>query len=456
MKRDFERMAIGAFLYPTGYHVAAWRHPEVPPDAGIRPEHYIEITQLAERGKFDLIFLPDSAGVRGKDMAALSRTAIRYVSQLEPLTLLGVLSTATERVGLTASVSTTYSDPYTVARVIASLDHLSKGRAGWNLVTSQNPEEALNFSFDAQPDHDDRYVRATEFADVVRALWDSWDDDAFVYDKADGLFFRPDGVAPINHRGDRFKVRGPMNMPRSPQGQPVIIQAGSSEAGKELAARTADVVFSAQPDMAAAAAFYQDVKSRMAAYGRATEALHILPGVFPYVGRTHAEAEAKLDELQELIHPAVGISLLVSELGGFDLSGYDYDGPVPDLPKSNAGQARQRLLIDMAHREDLTIRQLAQRVAGSRGHFQPIGSAEEVADEIEQWFVEGAADGFMVMAPALPGGLRDFVELVVPELQRRGLFRTEYTGTTLRDHLGYSRPAPRRAVIAASKAASRP
>jgi FMN-dependent oxidoreductase (nitrilotriacetate monooxygenase family) len=440
---ETEQMAIGAFLYPTGYHVAAWRHPDVPADAGIDVRHYIEITRIAERGKFDLIFLPDSAGVRGTDMEALSRTAVRYVAQLEPLTLLGALAVSTERVGLTATVSATYNEPYHAARKIASLDHMSGGRAGWNLVTSQNPEEAFNFGFDAQPDHAERYARAAEFARVVRGLWDTWEDTAFVRDKESGLFFRPEAVAPLNYRSDRFKVRGPLNMPRSPQGHPPTLQAGSSEAGKDLAASSGEVIFTAQPTLQDAQAFYKDVKGRLGAYRRTPGELRILPGVFPFVGRTRQEARDKFEQLQELIDPVVGLGLLSSELGHVDLSGFPLDGPLPPLPPSNAGKGRQKLLVEMAEREQLSIRQLAQRVAGSRGHWQPMGTASDVADELQEWFENEAADGFMIMAPSLPAGLADFVDLVVPELQRRGLFRTEYRGRTLRNHLGLARPSGR-------------
>ncbi|MBZ6288445.1 LLM class flavin-dependent oxidoreductase [Streptomyces olivaceus] len=436
-----EQMAISAFLYPTGYHVAAWRHPDVPADAGIDARHYIEITRIAERGKFDFIFLPDSAGIRGRDMEALSRTAVRYVAQLEPFTLMGALAVSTSRIGLTATVSSSYNEPYHVARKIASVDHMTGGRAGWNLVTSQNPEEAFNF--DAQPDHDTRYARAAEFAEVVRGLWDSWEDGAFVRDKEAGLFFRPEGVVPLDYRSERFKVRGPLNMPRSPQGHPVTLQAGSSEAGKELGASSGEVIFTAQPTLQEAQAFYKDLRSRLARYGRAQDEVRVLPGVFLFVGRTRQEARDKFEQLQELIDPVVGLGLLSSELGHVDLSGFPLDGPLPPLPPSNAGQGRHKLLVDLAAREQLTLRQLSQLVDGSRGHWQPMGSASDVADELQEWYENDAADGFMIMAPALPAGLSDFVDLVVPELQRRGLFRTDYRGRTLRDHLGLARPAGR-------------
>ncbi len=438
------RMRLGAFFYPTGYHVAAWRHPDVPSDAGIDFRHYAQLARTAERGRFDFLFLPDSAAVRGTDMTVLSRSAIRYVAQLEPLSLLSALAAGTEHIGLTGTFSSTYNEPYHVARKVASLDHISGGRAGWNMVTSQNPDEGYNFGFDSQPDHDTRYARAEEFADVVKGLWDSWEDDAFVRDKESGLFFDPAGVHPLEHRGEHFAVRGPLNVPRTPQGHPVTLQSGSSEPGRELAARTADVVFTAQSSLGSAKLYYADVKSRLAKHGREPGDLQVLVGVFPFVGSTHQEAVEKFERLQSLIDPVVGLALLGSELGGVDLSGHSLEGPLPELPPSNAGKSRRELLIDLAARESLTLRQLFERVAGSRGHSELVGSGSEVADQLEAWIDQGAADGFIVMPPQLPSGLDDFVDLVVPELQRRGRMRTGYEGTTLRKHLGLRRPPMRR------------
>jgi FMN-dependent oxidoreductase (nitrilotriacetate monooxygenase family) len=443
---------LAAFLYPTGYHVAAWRHPRVPADAGVSLPHFADLARTAERGRFDFIFLADSMAVRGRDLPALSRTAIRYVAQFEPLTLLGALAAVTERIGLVASATTTYNEPFHLARKLASLDHISGGRAGWNLVTSQNPDEAPNFGLPSHPSHAERYARAREFVDVVRGLWDSWEDDAFVRDKESGIFFDPEKLHVLDHEGDFFTVRGPLNVPRSPQGHPVLVQAGSSDAGRELAAETAEVVFTAQTDPDGARAFYEDVRARAEGYGRAHDELAIMAGVFPFVGRTEQEAHEKLEQLQELIDPVVGLSLLAGQLGGVDLSQYPLDGPLPDLPETNLSKSRRQLLIDLAHREGLTIRELALRVAGSRGHWQVVGSAEQVADELEHWFRTGAADGFNVMAPALPGGLEDFVDLVIPELQRRGLFRREYEGRTLREHLGLRRPEHRAVGSVATEA----
>lgn len=434
-------MRLGAFLYPTGYHVAAWRHPGVPADAGINFAHYAELTRTAERGKLDFVFLPDSSAIRGTDMAALSRTAIRYVAQFEPLTLLGALAAVTERIGLTATVSSTYHEPYHVARMIASLDHISGGRAGWNLVTSQNPYEAYNFGLAEHPDHAARYARAGEFAEVVKGLWDTWEDGAFTRSKETGQFFDPEGVRPLDHSGPHFSVRGPLNVPRTPQGHPVTLQAGSSGPGRDLAAASADVVFTAQHSLDAALAFATDVRARAVKAGRSARDVQILAGVFPFVGRTQAEAEAKSEALQDLIDPRVGLSLLGSELGGVDLGDCDPDGPLPPLPPSDSGTSRRDLLVEMAAREGLTVRELYKRVAGSRGHWQLVGTAASVADELAAWFESGAVDGFVVMPPQLPDGLDDFVDLVVPELRRRGLFREEYEGATLRDHLQLDRPA---------------
>jgi FMN-dependent oxidoreductase (nitrilotriacetate monooxygenase family) len=442
-------MTIGAFLYPTGYHIAAWRHPDVPAAAGIDFGHYAKLASVAEQACMDFIFLPDSSAMRGTDLATLSRTAIRYVAQLEPMTLLSALAATTSRIGIAATLSSTYNEPYQVARAVASLDHISGGRAGWNLVTSQNPQECFNFGYATQPSHADRYARAEEFVDVVKGLWDSWDDNAFLRDKRSGRFFDPDGLTSLNHRGKWFTVRGPLNMPRPPQGHPVTLQAGASEAGRALAARTAEVVFTAQPTLASAREFYQDVKNRAARHGRSPDDLIILVGCNLFVGRTRQEAGAKFTALQDLIDPEVGLSLLASELGGFDLSGYPLDGPLPPLPVSNAGRSRQRLLIDLAERENLTIRELCLRVAGPRGHWQLVGTPDDIADAFQEWTGCGAADGFIIMPPQLPGSLDDFAEAVVPRLQDRGLFRRHYAGQTLRDHLGLRRPENRRRTISA-------
>jgi len=440
--RQTRQMKLGAFLMTDGHHVAAWRHPRSRPDAGVSIEHFIELATLAERAKFDAVFLADSVGVRDRNIDSLSHTS-RAVS-FEPLTLLSALSVVTKRIGLIATASTSFNEPFNIARKFASLDLLSHGRAGWNLVTSSTDSEALNFNYDQHLAHADRYERALEFADVVTGLWNTWEDDAFVRDQASGVFFAPDKLHVLNHRGKHFKVRGPLNVARSPQGHPVIVQAGASEPGKELAAATAEAIFTAQLTLADAQAFYADVKGRLEKYGRDPDHLKIMPGVFPVVGRTEAEAREKFEELQSRIHPAVGLALLSGNLGGVDLSGYPLDGPLPDLPETNGPKSRQKLVIDLARRENLTIRQLYLSIAGARGHWQVVGTAAQIADQLEERFLKGGADGFNVMAPYLPGGLQDFVDHVIPELRRRGLFRSEYEGATLRENLGLPFPAHKR------------
>ncbi|MGV2103858.1 LLM class flavin-dependent oxidoreductase [Rhizobium sp. 21-4511-3d] len=444
------QLRLGAFLYPTGHHIAAWRHPDAQADAGSNFAHYVELAQLAERGKFDLIFMADGVGTRGTDIEALSRTATRYVAQFEPITLLSALAAVTRNIGFVATASTSYNEPYHIARKFASLDHISGGRAGWNLVTSSSEHEAHNFGRDEHYAHGERYERAEEFADVVTGLWDTWEEGAFPRDKQSGLYFDPDKQHVLNHKGKFFKVRGPLNVARSPQGHPVLVQAGSSEPGKELAARTAEVVFTAHQTFEEARTFYADLKGRLRKYGRHADDLKVMPGIFPVVGRTIAEAEEKFEQIQELIHPVVGLALLSGMTGGVDLSAHPLDGPVPALPETNASKSRQRLLLDLAHRENLTIRQLYLRIAGARGHRQIVGTPAQIADEMQHWFTGGAADGFNIMPPHLPVGLRDFVDLVLPELRRRGLFRNEYEGTTLRQNLGLRTPQhPASAPLAA-------
>ena len=443
-------LRLGAFLYPTGHHIAAWLHPVAQADAGSNFAHYVELAQLAERGKFDLIFMADGVGTRGTDIEALSRTATRYVAQFEPITLLSALAAVTRNIGFVATASTSYNEPYHIARKFASLDHISGGRAGWNLVTSSSEHEAHNFGRDEHYAHGERYERAEEFADVVTGLWDTWEEGAFPRDKQSGLYFDPEKQHVLNHKGKFFKVRGPLNVARSPQGHPVLVQAGSSEPGKELAARTAEVVFTAHQTFEDARTFYADLKGRLRKYGRHADDLKVMPGIFPVVGRTIAEAEEKFEQIQELIHPVVGLALLSGMTGGVDLSAYPLDGPVPALPETNASKSRQRLLLDLAHRENLTIRQLYLRIAGARGHRQIVGTPAQIADEMQHWFTGGAADGFNIMPPHLPVGLRDFVDLVLPELRRRGLFRNEYEGTTLRQNLGLRTPQhPASAPLAA-------
>lgn len=436
-------LRLGAFLYPTGHHIAAWRHPDSHAEAGRDFRHYVQLAQAAEAAKFDLIFLADGSGTRGDNVEFPSRTAHSYVAQFEPLTLLSALAAVTDRIGLVGTASTTFNEPYHIARKFASLDHISGGRAGWNLVTSSSAHEAKNFNFDEHLAHARRYERAVEFAEVVDGLWDSWDEDAFVRDKAAGRYFDPAKRHVLDHRGEFFKVRGPLNVERSPQGRPVVVQAGSSEAGKALAARTAEVIFTAQQTLADAVAFYADVKGRMAQYGREPDDLKIMPGVMPIVAGTQAEAQEKFEQLQALIDPTVGLALVSTLTGGFDLSGYPLDGPIPQLPETNASKSRQSLTIELARRENLTIRELYLRVAGARGHWQLVGTPAQIADALEERFVHYGADGYNVMPALLPNSLDDFIRLVLPELRRRGLFRSEYEGRTLRENLGIRRPVPR-------------
>ncbi|WP_338806562.1 LLM class flavin-dependent oxidoreductase [Pseudomonas chlororaphis] len=431
------QLKLGAFLMATGHHVAAWRHPYVPADAGLDFFAYRQLAQIAEAAKFDALFLADSvAAAIGPGAHGMARA-----DQFEPLTLLAALSVVTERIGLIATSTTSYNVPYHVARKYASLDHLSGGRAGWNLVTSDNAAEAQNFGRDEHIGHAERYSRAREFHEVVTGLWDSWQDDAFVRDKSSGQYYDPDKLHVLNHQGEHFRVKGPLNVARPPQGYPVIVQAGSSEAGRELAAQTAEVVFTAQTSLASAQAFYTDLKGRLARYGRGADSLKVMPGVFVVVGQSESEAREKYETFQQLVEPEVGVALLGRMLGNFDLSRYPLDGPLPELPLTESGQqSRQKLLTELAGKDNLSLAELGRKIAGGRGHYSLIGTPAQIADELQGWFEEGAADGFNVLVPHLPGGLQDFADAVVPELQRRGLFRTEYEGKTLRENLGLARP----------------
>jgi FMN-dependent oxidoreductase (nitrilotriacetate monooxygenase family) len=434
-------MKLGAFLWPFGHHVAAWRHPATPDNAANDFQHYTEMAQTAERGLFDMLFVADTTGLIATDPENLSR--ISYVAWMEPITLMAALSAVTKRIGLACTASTSYDQPYHLARRFGSLDIISGGRAAWNLITTANPLEASNFSRDPHPDKDERYRRAREFAQVVKGLWESWDDDAFIRDKEAGRFFHPDKLHILNHKGEHFSVRGPLNVARSKQGHPVMVQAGASDDGRDLAAETADVVFTAHQSIESARAFYSDLKRRVAEFGRSPDDLKIMPGFFVTVGRTEQEARDKFQRIQDLIIPEVGVRLL-STFINFDLTACPVDGPLPDIPDSKVSASRRGLITAIARRENLTIRQLYTRIAGARGHFQFVGTPTQVADELQRWFEGGAADGFNIMPPILPDSLNDFVELVIPELQRRGLFRTAYEGSTLRENLGLSWPTPKR------------
>lgn len=444
MARPKGELKLGAFFNPTGHHVASWRHPRAQADAGINFAHYVEITRTAERAKFDMVFLADNVGVREAHMDALCRSA-QYIANFEPITLIAALAAVTERIGLVCTATTSYNEPFHIARKFASLDHISGGRVGWNLVTSGMAMEAYNFGRDAHYGHAERYDRAREFAEVVVALWDSWDDDAFVRDKASGLFFDPAKLHRLNHVGKHFKVRGPLNVPRPPQGHPVIVQAGTSEDGMDVAARFAEVIFSANLTIESCQDYFREIKRRAAQkFGRNPDHLKVMPGLSCYVGRTTAEAEEKYQYQNSLMHPIVAREILSTVLGGIDLSPYDFDGPLPEnLPMTQGSQSHFKYVTELARTKNLSMRQIAEVVAGARGKLVIKGTPQQIADFMEHWYCEEAADGFNIMPPTLPGGLDDFVAMVIPELQRRGLFRTEYTGRTLREHLGLPRPPSR-------------
>ncbi|AKU17613.1 LLM class flavin-dependent oxidoreductase [Luteipulveratus mongoliensis] len=436
MTSTTRQLHLNAFVMSNGHHEAAWRHPDVQPSDALTLQHYVRIAQTAERGKLDSIFFADG-------VALPKNVAFNGHSAFEPLTLLAAIAAVTEHVGLIATASTTYNEPYHLARKFASLDHLSGGRAGWNIVTSAGQDEARNFNLDKRPDHSLRYERASEFLDVATALWDSWADDAVIADQASGVYADSEAISPIDHQGKHFQVRGPLNIRRPVQGYPLLVQAGSSESGKEFAARTAEAVFTAQQTLKEGQGFYRDLKSRLTTYGRSPDDLLVLPGISPIIGRTEAEAKEREAQLNGLINPAYGLAQLSSMLDT-DLTHAALDEPLPDVGNATEGnQSRFDLVVGLARRESLTLRQLIERLAGGRGHRVIAGTPTQIADSIEEWFTEGAADGFNIMPPTLPGGLDDFVDLVVPELQRRELFRTEYTGRTLREHYGLPRPADR-------------
>ena len=435
-------MHLGAFVHETGQHVAAWRHPDAHYHSGVRFGDMVEVAQLAERGKFDFLFLADSAAVDLQGSAE-ARGRMGKVVKFEPMTILAALATVTKHLGFVATSTTTYNEPYTLARQFASIDAISGGRSAWNLVTSNNEQDALNYSRDEHMTHGDRYERAIEFAEVVQGLWDSWDEDAFVRDKESGVNFDPAKQHVLDHKGTHFQVKGPLNVPCSPQGRPVVVQAGASGTGRDVAARLAEVVFTAQTTFEQGKEFYADVRARVAKFGRRQEDVLVMPGFYPVVATTQAEAQEKYDTLQSLIQVPVGIAILEHTIGVKGLDKLPLDGPVPELPDTNGPLSRQRLLLEQARRDKLTLWQLCLANAGPRGHVLSIGTPQQVADEMEHWFRDGAADGFNMMPAWLPGSLEDFVDMVIPELQRRGLFRTEYEATTLRGNLGLPKPVNR-------------
>jgi alkanesulfonate monooxygenase len=426
-------------MRPVSIHTGAWRYPGAYPDANFNFPHLKRFAQTLEGGKFDAFFMADHLAVLNMPIEALKRS--HTVTSFEPFTLLSALAGATERIGLIATASTTFDEAFHIARRFASLDHISGGRAGWNIVTTSNPDAALNFGRDDHMEHDERYRRAREFFDVVTGLWDSFADDAFVRDVETGIYFDPQRMHVLDHKGKYLSVRGPLNIARPVQGWPVIVQAGASEAGRQLAAETAEVVFAAGGPLAVAQRFYADVKGRMQKLGRAREHLKILPGALVVVGDTVEEARRKRAKLDSLVHYDNAIASLSIALG-HDASRFDPDGPLPEIPETNASKSGRERVIELARRENLTVRELAQRLGGYGG-LALVGSPSSIADQMEEWLITEACDGFNVMFPYLPGGLDDFVDRVVPELQRRGLFRRDYEGTTLREHLGLPRPENR-------------
>ena len=434
--RGTRQLHLGAFMRPISIHTGAWRYPGAWPDANFNLQHLKYLIGRLEAAKFDAFFMADHLAVLDMPIDALKRS--HTVTSYEPFTLLSALAMVTERIGLVATASTTFEAPYHIARRFASLDHLSAGRAGWNIVTTSNPDAALNFGMEDQPDHGERYVRAREFHAVVTGLWDSFADDAFVRDVDSGIFFDPARMHVLNHRGAELRVRGPLNIARPVQGWPVIVQAGASEPGRQLAAETAEVIFGASSSIAEGQRFYADIKARMAAIGRNPDHLKILPAAFVIVADTVEEAKARRALLDSRVHYESGIASL-SGMIGQDARAFDPDGPLPEIPDTNASKSARERVVDLARRENLTVRELATRV-GSYAGLAFVGTAQTIADEMEAWLDARASDGFNIMFPYLPAGLEDFVDQVVPELQRRGRFRTEYEGPTLRDHLGLPRP----------------
>ncbi|MCD4513190.1 LLM class flavin-dependent oxidoreductase [Brucella pseudogrignonensis] len=426
-------------MRPVSLHTGAWRYPGAYADANFNFKHLKAFAQKLEAAKFDAFFMADHLAVLNMPVEALKRS--HTVTSFEPFTLLSALAAVTDKIGLAATASTTFDEPYHIARRFASLDHISQGRAAWNIVTTSNPDSALNFGKDEHVEHGERYKRAREFYDVVTGLWDSFADDAFIRDQESGIFFDPSKMHVLDHHGDDFNVRGPLNIARPVQGWPVIVQAGQSEPGRQLAAETAEVVFCAPRDIVESKKLYADLKSRLAAAGRAPSSLKILPAAFIVLGDSVEEAKQKRAKLDSLVHYDSGIASLSIALG-HDVSGFDPDDYLPQIPETNASKSGRAQVLKLAEEEKLTVRQLAQRYGGYSG-LAFVGTVESVADEMQKWLEENASDGFTVVFPFLPQGLDDVAERLVPELQRRGIFRTDYEGSTLREHLGLPRPSNR-------------
>ncbi|GAB4064557.1 LLM class flavin-dependent oxidoreductase [Ancylobacter sonchi] len=433
------QLSLNLFVYPGGHHEAAWRYKGTDIARLNDIAYYQDLARRAEAATIDSLFFAD-----GPVLADNIRYAARY--RVEPITWLAAIGAVTSHIGLIATASTTYNEPYNLARLFASLDHLSHGRAGWNIVTTSQGAASQNFGLAEHPVHAERYEKSREFVEVVTKLWDSWEDDAVIADQASGLFADTDRIHAIDHIGKHFKVKGPLNAPRTPQGRPVYVQAGSSEDGRSFAAQYAEAIFTAHQTLKSAQGFYADIKSRAVALGRRPEHIKVLPGLSPFIGSTQVEADRLEDEFNDLVQPEYSLAQL-KRMTGLDLSSYDLDGPFPrhllDLKGSVATASRFQLILDVVDRENPTIRQLINRLAGARGHFVIAGTPERIADEIQLWFENGAADGFNIMPPWLTGGFDAFADEVVPILRKRGLFRTEYAGTTLRDHYGLPRPESR-------------
>lgn len=434
------QIKLGLSMRYLGYHAAAWRHPDADPGGASKFSHFLRVARTAEAAKFDMVFLADGIGIRAKDEPPGSLCQSAQTAELEPLTLLSALAATTTHIGLTSTASTTYNEPFHIARKFASLDQISGGRAAWNIVTSWSDAEAQNFNRDKHLDYATRYERAAEFVEVVKGLWDSWDEDALVHDKATGRFFDPNKLHPLNHVGKHFKVKGPLSVARSPQARPILVQAGASEAGLEIAGENAEVVYCVPHDIDTGRAYYQDVKSRLAKYGRTPDMLKVMPGITCFIGETEAEAREKYDLLNALVPPELGLSYLYGQMG--DLSAYPIDGPVPE-PNDPAVASIAKNLLKLARRDNLSIRQLYTTIAAGFGSRIMVGTGKQIVDEMEAWVDAGAADGFNICPPILPLGLDDFAAMVIPELTRRGMFRTEYEGRTLRENLGLPRPVSR-------------
>jgi FMN-dependent oxidoreductase (nitrilotriacetate monooxygenase family) len=431
------RMHLNLFIQGIGHHEAAWRSPQTDPNDMLDIGYYQRLAQAAEAAKFDAIFIADALAINPNIEFG------PFNNFFEPLTLLASIAAVTQRIGVIGTASTTYGEPYDIARRFASLDRVSRGRAGWNIVTSGNEAAAMNFGHEEHLEHSLRYARATEFVEVTKALWDSWDKGALIADRERGRFIDAGKMRRIDHVGPHFNVRGPLDFPGPPQGYPVLVQAGSSEDGREFAARFAEAIYTAQNNLADAQAFYSDVKTRMLGYGRTPDQLCILPGLAAIVGRTVEEAKEKEAAQNALIIPEYSLHQLSRNLN-VDLFSHDLDGPLPPVPPIetiNGGKSRYQIFLDMARRDDLTIRQLIHRIAFGRGHDTFAGTPVQIVDHMEEWFTSGACDGFNLLPPLLPADFHVFCELVLPELRRRRLFRTDYAGSTLRSHFGLQIPS---------------